>query len=587
MPLTPEDVLDNLTNVSQDAQSRTFVYNSLSRLTSATNPESGTITFTYDNNGNLEERTDARSTKATHLYDALNRLTRTTYSAGTAVATPTVNRCYDGKTWNGAFCSGFRTVPNYGRITHVDSSVSESAFAYDKLGRVSSSSQETDGPTHNFTYTYKRNDALANQTYPSGLTVGYAYDDAGRLEQITDGTKNYGSNVTYFPHGAIDTMRLGNGYDEKAMYNSRLQPSYMWLGCGGVSGCPGDPWKIELLYQFTGGDNNGNVRFQTLLMFPQGASALPPALRQQYDYDGVNRLEEIEEIRFDWPSGANPQTLWSRTYNYDPYGNRGAQGEGVGMMTPDCADAGASGCSSSDFNPINNRLSSTFAAYDLAGNQTQIKYPGQSAMDATVSYDANNMQVEFCANTTTACKDVGTNAKTTYHYDGDGNRVKKVVKNAGSTVSVYDAFGKLAAEYSNLGQLGQQGKTQYRTTDHLGSTRIVTNENSDVVLRRDFFPFGEEMPASATFGNRHLITDGQADTTYNDPSLYNQQFTGKERDGESELDYFGARYHAAVLGRFTSPDAPFADQFPENPQSWNLYVYGRNNPLSPHFQFDV
>ena len=246
------------------------------------------------------------------------------------------------------------------------------------------------------------------------------------------------------------------------------------------------------------------------------------------------------------------------------------------MMTPDCADAGASGCSSSDFNPINNRLSSTFAAYDLAGNQTQIKYPGQSAMDATVSYDANNMQVEFCANTTTACKDVGTNAKTTYHYDGDGNRVKKVVKNAGSTVSVYDAFGKLAAEYSNL---GQQGKTQYRTTDHLGSTRIVTNENSDVVLRRDFFPFGEEMPASATFGNRHLITDGQADTTYNDPSLYNQQFTGKERDGESELDYFGARYHAAVLGRFTSPDAPFADQFPENPQSWNLYVYGRNNPL--------
>ena len=89
-----------------------------------------------------------------------------------------------------------------------------------------------------------------------------------------------------------------------------------------------------------------------------------------------------------------------------------------------------------------------------------------------------------------------------------------------------------------------------------------------------------------TFGNRHLITDGQADTTYNDPSLYNQQFTGKERDGESELDYFGARYHAAVLGRFTSPDAPFADQFPENPQSWNLYVYGRNNPLSaPRFRW--
>jgi RHS repeat-associated protein len=45
------------------------------------------------------------------------------------------------------------------------------------------------------------------------------------------------------------------------------------------------------------------------------------------------------------------------------------------------------------------------------------------------------------------------------------------------------------------------------------------------------------------------------------------------------LDYFGARYFSGAQGRFTSPDAPFADQHPEDPQSWNLYGYGRNNPL--------
>jgi RHS repeat-associated protein len=56
--------------------------------------------------------------------------------------------------------------------------------------------------------------------------------------------------------------------------------------------------------------------------------------------------------------------------------------------------------------------------------------------------------------------------------------------------------------------------------------------------------------------------------------------SGKERDAETGLDYFGARYYSGALGRFTSPDAPFADQHPANPQSWNLYSYGRNNPLA-------
>jgi RHS repeat-associated protein len=55
--------------------------------------------------------------------------------------------------------------------------------------------------------------------------------------------------------------------------------------------------------------------------------------------------------------------------------------------------------------------------------------------------------------------------------------------------------------------------------------------------------------------------------------------TGKERDAETGLDYFGVRYFSGAQGRFTSPAAPFADQQPGDPQSWNLYSYVRNNPL--------
>ena len=63
------------------------------------------------------------------------------------------------------------------------------------------------------------------------------------------------------------------------------------------------------------------------------------------------------------------------------------------------------------------------------------------------------------------------------------------------------------------------------------------------------------------------------------------KFTGKERDTETNLDNFGARYYGSGLGRFVTPDwavkaeaVPYA-QF-GNPQSLNLYGYGGNNPLS-------
>lgn len=58
-----------------------------------------------------------------------------------------------------------------------------------------------------------------------------------------------------------------------------------------------------------------------------------------------------------------------------------------------------------------------------------------------------------------------------------------------------------------------------------------------------------------------------------------QQFTGKERDAESGLDYFGARYYSSTQGRFTSVDPENAGADPADPQSWNGYAYARNNPL--------
>jgi RHS repeat-associated protein len=81
------------------------------------------------------------------------------------------------------------------------------------------------------------------------------------------------------------------------------------------------------------------------------------------------------------------------------------------------------------------------------------------------------------------------------------------------------------------------------------------------------------------------------DGMYSDEHAANASgVSGKERDGESGLDNFGARYDSSNLGRFMSPDwsakpqgVPYADF--SDPQSLNLYAYARNNPL-PHADVD-
>ena len=81
------------------------------------------------------------------------------------------------------------------------------------------------------------------------------------------------------------------------------------------------------------------------------------------------------------------------------------------------------------------------------------------------------------------------NPTTTYAYDGEGRRVSRTW-NGQTTTFVYDAFGNLAAEYG--GPSGDTG-TQYMTSDHLGSTRLVTDQYGAAVKCYDYLPFGEEI----------------------------------------------------------------------------------------------
>jgi RHS repeat-associated protein len=114
------------------------------------------------------------------------------------------------------------------------------------------------------------------------------------------------------------------------------------------------------------------------------------------------------------------------------------------------------------------------------------------------------------------------------------------------------AGGKLLGTYDPDG-------THFYFDDPLGTRRAQTDSQGALEQTCQSLPFGNSETCAPT-PTEHL-------------------FTGKERDTESGLDYFGARYYASNMGRWMSPDKPFADQHSANPQSWNLYEYGRNNPL--------
>ncbi|MEW5980665.1 MAG: RHS repeat-associated core domain-containing protein [Acidobacteriota bacterium] len=191
------------------------------------------------------------------------------------------------------------------------------------------------------------------------------------------------------------------------------------------------------------------------------------------------------------------------------------------------------------------------------------------------AYDAENRQVSF----------TDTLGTVTYGYDGEGRRVEKI-QSGEKTVYVYNVLGQLIAEYREQGPQGSGG-TFYPTGDHLGSTRVVTDQSRVVKSRHDYLAFGEELTAS--YGRAGIPGYG------NHP--LRQKFTAKERDSESNLDYFLARYYSGAQGRFTSPDEftggsvdpvtgrqvqrpgplPYADI--TDPQTLNKYSYVLNNPL--------
>jgi RHS repeat-associated protein len=543
------DALGNLLSVDQKGtapsdntqwRSRTFTYDSLSRVLTSSNPESGIITYTYDADGELLHKTSpapgqtgSATQTVSYCYDFLHRVTGRGYGAQSCpLATPIVTYVYD---------SGANAI---GYLTSMTDQAGIATYTYDTLGRLATETRPIAGISKSTSYTYNLNGSIKTLTYPSGRIVTYTPDSAGRLVSAVDNNgTNYVNSASYNPDGSLKGLVNGStpALNLGLQYTPRLQLCRITAFTSGTlpTSCTNSQNIGNIMdrgYDLHAGNgtpgsgsDNGNVF---------GITNYRDASRSQtFTYDALNRLASGS-------SSANTGAYsWGENYSVDAWGNL--------QISPIGTKAHGGNFTLSG----NAQNRPTGLAYDAAGNL-------MSYSSATYLYDQENR--------------LSSTAGMSYTYDGNGERVLKSNTSTGAAVKRYWLMGgKTLAEGDGSSNLTEEfiyfGETRvaridlpantvhYYLSDHLGSTSVVISAAGAVEQDSDYSSYGTEFPVISV------------------PNVY--KFTGKERDTESNIDYFGARYFSSLFGRFTSADDG-ADQSPIDPQSWNLYSYVRNNPIS-------
>jgi RHS repeat-associated protein len=406
-----------------------------------------------------------------------------------------------------------------GRRTGMSDASGQTAWSLDLtsgVGWKTTEARKINGITKNIVTQNNLDGSLASITYPSNRTISFTPSGAGRSLDAKDNANGI-NYVTSATYAPFGGLKgMTNGSSITVSNDYNSRLQPIFL----TATAPGGT-ILSLGYDFhLGNGDNGNV-YQIVNNRDNNRT-------QNFSYDALNRIHTA------WTSGPN----WGESFIIDAWGNLTNRGPVAGKSYYEGLEAG----------PANTKNQLTGFFYDAAGNMT-------NNGAGIISYDAENR-----------ISDAGGVHST---YDGDGNRVMKsngTIYWGAEPVAESDLAGAMQREYVFFSGKRvarrdvSDNSVHYYFSDHLGSTSVVTNSTGATLEQDlDYFPYGGIAQGAST---DHYL------------------FTGKERDSESGLDYFGSRYFGSSFGRFMTPDEPFADQDTGNPQSWNLYSYVRNNPLN-------
>jgi RHS repeat-associated protein len=435
--------LDALTSVTDPRSLVTgYTVDGLGNLNQQASPDTGNTSNSYDPAGNLLTHTDAKGQVTTYAYDALNRVTSITFQ--------------DGSKQTYGYDSGTNALGRLTSISETDPGLQVTgllAYGYDSHGRVTVETRTIAGIPYATAYRYDSSGRRDQIAYPSGRTVDFTFDTAGRVNSVNTtpsggSAQAIASSITYHPFGGVTGFTFGNSQTYTRMVDPDGRISSYSLGSQsfGIS--------FDLASRITGIAETGN-----------------PPNTNTYGYDALDRLT----------SAILPSTNYG--YSYDGVGNRLTKVVGAGTDTY-------------TYSSTSNRIATLTPSSGPVRSFT-LDANGSTTADGlnTYTYDVRGRMVQ-------AVSSLGT---TTYQVNALGQRVRKT-NTLGDRVFHYDIQGHLIAETTAAGAtlkeyvwLGDMplavldGTDRYYIhTDHLNTPRLIADSTGTTVWRHDNTePFGD------------------------------------------------------------------------------------------------
>ncbi len=544
------------------AQVRTFQYNDAGLLTSATNPENGTVTYTYNADNTLQVKHDAKGQDTVFSYDTTKRVTmQKRYPAGQASAEDVCQRLTYGYTAS-SLGWGYYMSAN-GRPSFVQwgsqsvacvpgapptSYQQDYGYDYQTGAQIITRLEVTrNGGTSYLDswYGYSAFGRPSTVTYPSWNVAApiqpvftYGYDGFGRPTGLTESDNSVGwvQGATYDVAGRLAGLSFAKGttvsggvttpvmQPEVRSYNVVGQLTGLsWTGAGSLS------------YNYTAGANNGQIASVTDAISGETVT---------YTYDALKRLTKAVSV----PNAGSTVSGWTENYGYDGFGN----------LTSKVLNGGANQLPGVD--PYTNRLAS--AGYDNNGNMT-------SGLGATLTYDVASRMVSA----------VEVSGGTEYYgYGADNRRMYKRDSNGNETWTVYGVSGEEVGKYVWSGATGEFVPVLLNVW--FGGRLVATQTVTGVNTRTTNAVMQDRLGTNRAGGARFYPYGNEITSTGND----REKFGTYTRDGYTGLDYADQRFYASTYGRFSTVDPSKTSIRPTDPSSWNRYAYtsgdpvGRNDP---------
>ena len=461
------------------------------------------------------------------------------------------------------FCQSYNAPINWGSTPLLQAEVFTTSWAYNAL-----------------------NQPLL-MSLPDGSSQQNTYNKAGLLETVSSNGQAYVTNINYNEKGQRSDIFYGNGsktryeYDELNFRLTRLlttrnsgldvlqDVSYIYDPVGNI---------VEMKDQA-----QQTHFFNNAVIEPRGL----------YEYDALYRLVKAQgreksglgnafsnaDMGIDFPiphNGANSLENYTHLYAYDKLGNIMSMNS-QGKWLRNYAYAAASNL----LLKHDAQQTTDDYTYDAHGNITRM--PGIEDMQWNYA--------DYLAKT--QCGTVNT----WYVYDQAGNRSRKITEKQGGIreeriylggFEVYRKYqgGALVSERSTVHIMDDKSRVaiidrqtvengvavtapvnyRYQYSNHLGSASLELDQTAQIISYEEYHPFGTTSYWS-----------GQSES---EVKKKRYRYVGKERDEETGLYYYGARYYAAWIGRFVSVD-PLQFDYPQ----LTPFNYAGNKPVT-HIDID-